>query len=138
MAPPQDPDARKYYRAAIQRLSEAEIILTKAELPSPAIYLAGYAVECMLKALILARTQVNHRAEARRRLREDLGHNLRRLRDEAGVRGANPPVIVTSGLLFVSSWSPALRYEPGPAQMSDARRFLAATRSVVVWAERSI
>jgi hypothetical protein len=138
MAPPQDVDARKYYRAAQQRMLEAEIILDKAELPAASIYLAGYAIESMLKALILARTAVNHRPEVRRSLREDLGHNLRRLRVEAGLRGANPPPAVTSALLFALSWSPALRYEPGPALMADAKQFLAATRAIVVWADRSI
>jgi hypothetical protein len=136
MAPPQDLDARKYYRAAKQRLLEAELILAKAELPAASIYLAGYAIECILKAFLLTLTPPTERAEVRRALREDFGHNLRRLRAGLVLRGANPPRDVTRDLLFASSWSPALRYEPGPAKPAEAKRFLDAARAVVVWADR--
>jgi hypothetical protein len=50
---PQDLNARKYYRVAKQRLAEAELILVKLQLAAAAQYLAGYAVECTLKALLL-------------------------------------------------------------------------------------
>jgi hypothetical protein len=41
-----------YYRAAKQRFLEAELLL-KARMKTGAVYLAGYTVECFLKALIL-------------------------------------------------------------------------------------
>ena len=49
---PSDPDARLFYRAADRRLTEAEV-LRKAAQTTGAVYLAGYGVECKLKAVIL-------------------------------------------------------------------------------------
>jgi hypothetical protein len=56
MSQPQDIDARKYWRVALQRIDWAKVILRKAQLPAAARDVAGYAVECILKALLLTVT----------------------------------------------------------------------------------
>jgi HEPN domain-containing protein len=45
-----------FQQLAESRLKEARALLT-AELPDGAYYLAGYAIECALKACIAKRTQ---------------------------------------------------------------------------------
>src|SRR5262245_63677310 len=47
---------RKFRRAGEQRWLTARWLLTESEFHLDAIYLAGYAVECSLKALIFRRT----------------------------------------------------------------------------------
>jgi hypothetical protein len=132
---PQDRDAVRYWRVAFKRLGEAELLLTKLALPVAATYLGGYAVECILKALILERTPRGQRAEAMRALKEDYGHNLRRLRVGVLERGAHPPRDVMRELLLVSTWSPEMRYDPKPGDVKTSARFMAAVKTVVAWAD---
>jgi len=53
MPTPSQREPRRFYRVAYQRLEEAET-LNEAGYSRGAVYLAGYTVECILKALILA------------------------------------------------------------------------------------
>jgi len=52
MAKPRNPEVRRFYQAVSQRFDDAVILLDN-DRTTGAIYLAGYAVECMLKALLL-------------------------------------------------------------------------------------
>ena len=54
MALPKDPDARLYYRSAFQWLDDAEFVLKTGKRTRAAVYLGGYTVECLLKALVLS------------------------------------------------------------------------------------
>lgn len=137
MAIPSDANARKYYRVAKQRLSEAQI-LVKNELWAAAIYLTGYSIECVLKSLLITLTPKNQRANIMVSMRDDFGHSLRRLRAGVIARGARIPATVASHLLFASTWSPDLRYEPGPGDPAEAARFLSAAKVVMAWADGRI
>ena len=53
MAVPASPEARLYYRCAFQRHEDAQILL-RADRTTGAVYLAGYGIECILKALLLS------------------------------------------------------------------------------------
>ena len=53
MAVPRGKEARLFYRCAKQRSGEARV-LQAAFMPTGAVYLAGYSVECILKALIFS------------------------------------------------------------------------------------
>ena len=55
MGMPADINARRYYRVAFQRLEDGKSLL-EINRPRAAIYLTGYAVECILKALIVTST----------------------------------------------------------------------------------
>jgi HEPN domain-containing protein len=138
MALPKDIDARRYCRAAFQRLDEAEQILTKIGLPAAAIYLAGYSVECILKALMIERTIPTSRSQLLDELKKDFGHNLHRLREGLASRGVRVPSMENRCLLNLSVWSPNLRYEPGPGRIKDAERFLREARKLIGWADRSM
>ena len=75
-----DPDVQKFLRAAKQRLTAAEF-LASGQHWLDASYLAGYAPECALKALILARTPAAQRPMVRKdHFRSAKGHNLDHLK----------------------------------------------------------
>ena len=52
MAVPGSSDARLYYRCAFQRYEESQVLI-EAGYTTGAVYLAGYGIECILKALVL-------------------------------------------------------------------------------------
>lgn len=139
---PTDIDARKYYRVAKQRLTEAKLVLTKAELPAAAQYLGGYAVECILKALLLTLTPSRQRPPAGAAtvewLKREFGHDLIALRAAIRARSGGLPRDVTAEFVYVLTWDPDLRYEPGPVDPGKAERFVAAAEAIVKWADRSI
>jgi len=137
---PKDIDARKYYRVAKQRLEEAKVILTKVELPAAAEYLGGYAVECMLKALIIVTTPPSERPPPGDKTvkwwKKEIGHYLELMRAAVRKRCGKLPPDVTSALVYVATWHPEQRYEPGPGDPAKATRFLAEAETIVKWADQ--
>ena len=138
MAIPLDIDARRYYRVAYQRLEDGSLMLDKLDRPKAAIYLTGYAVECILKALILANTPTRARPNISRSFRGASGLDLSWLREVLGGRRVAVRPEIARALTYVASWSVDLRYEPGPGDREDAERFVAATRTIMEWAKRSM
>jgi HEPN domain-containing protein len=133
MAVPHDIDARRYYRVAYQRLDDGAALLEISR-PRAAIYLTGYAVECILKALLLTSTPANQRSDVRAMFRSAIAHNIEWLRDQLVQRIGRLPVGENRQVALVSSWSTDLRYEPGPGDPEDAEAFLDAARLIVAWA----
>jgi HEPN domain-containing protein len=138
MALPRDIDARRYYRVAKQRLEEAKAIL-RADMPSPAEYLGGYSIECILKALVITVTSATERPRPGRWtvewLKKEYGHDLENLRSAVRKRGVNLPPDVTKAFVYVLAWDPDLRYEPGPVEPAKVGRFLSAAEVIVRWAD---
>ena len=133
MAMPLDINARRYYRVAFQRLDDG-LALLEISRPRAAIYLTGYAIECILKALLLMSTPAGDRAEVLATFRGAVAHNIDWLRDRVIQRIGRLPVGENRYLSLVSSWSTDMRYEPGPGDPEDAESFLAAARSILAWA----
>ncbi len=134
MAVPGDPNARRFYRAAVQRLEDAEFLL-ETERTTAAVYLAGYCVECLLKALILAQASRDERAAVLDSFRGAGAHNydwLWFVYAEHG--GARFPKEVTEAFLIIDNWGTDLRYNPGTIPPDDAERFLDAVRAIHRWA----
>src|SRR5579859_6130261 len=75
MGLPKPPEARLYYRAAKQRFDDAQWLL-EGERTTGAIYLAGYTVECFLKALLLASVASHRRKMLLEEFRGSRAHNL--------------------------------------------------------------
>ena len=134
MAMPLDIDARRYYRVAYQRLEDGAALLEISR-PRAAIYLTGYAIECILKTLLLMSTPAGARAEVLATFRGAVAHNIEWLRDRVVQRIGRLPVVENRYISLVSSWSTDLRYEPGPGSPEDAESFLAAARSILAWAD---
>ena len=139
MGTPTDKDARKFARVAKQRLEEARTIHEKLHLSAAAEYLGGYAVECILKSLLLWVTPPQERSatgeSAIEWLKNEFGHDLAMMRFALDRRGTRMPADVARQFVFVLTWDPQMRYEPGPGNPERAERFLAAAGTVVTWAD---
>jgi hypothetical protein len=133
MAMPTDINARRYYRVAFQRLDDGNALLTISR-PRAAIYLTGYSVECILKALLLMSTPTRERTEVLATFRGAVAHNIDWLRDRLVQRIGRLPVNENRHLSLLSSWSIDLRYEPGPGDRDDAEAFLASADAILKWA----
>jgi HEPN domain-containing protein len=134
MAMPSDMDARRYYRVAYQRLDDGEALLEISR-PRAAIYLTGYAIECILKALLLMSTPAGGRSEVLTAFRGAGAHSIEWLRDRLIQRIGRLPAGVNRQISLVTSWSTDLRYEAGPGDPDDADAFLEAARSILAWAD---
>ena len=135
MALPQPPETRLYYRAAKQRFDDAQLLL-QSERTTGAVYLAGYAVECFLKALILANVAVGLRQQLLAEFRGSRAHNIEWLgalyRRHVGMA---IPRDITRHLSRVVSWSTDLRYATGTMKSRDAEEFMDSVVAVATWAD---
>ena len=139
MSQPTDIDARRYWRVAYQRLDDGRLMRERLDRPKAAVYLAGYAVECILMALIVATTPAKDRAAVASSFRGAAGHDLARLRQRlAAERAVHLPPGLAQAFSLVVSWSVDLRYEPGDGDRDDAVAFIAAARAIVAWADGRI
>lgn len=128
----------KFLRAGKQRLNSAGVLLENG-MNLDSMYLAGYAVECALKALILAR-------RPRGREEEFLadyccgtkGHSLESLKAVLKDAGCSMPWDVAEKFRKVVGWTTDLRYEVGLKGYNEASGFVDAARAVTRWVERSL
>ena len=138
MTLPPNIDARRFARVAKRRLDEAKVIHARLDLHAAAQYLGGYAIECILKALVLHRTPPSKRPrsaeETDQWMKKRFGHDLNRLRIFLDGKGEHMPLDIARQFLFVSTWDPQMRYDPGPGKPEITRQFLLATEAVVQWA----
>src|SRR4051794_12969935 len=134
MGIPRDKDAKRFSRAAGQRLEDAEFLLEGAR-TTAAVYLAGYCVECMWKALIVTQAGKDKKQEVLDLFRGAGAHNydfgLSLSIDKYG--GKPPPKKdkeLTNSFAKVGSWRTDLRYEPATMPADDAEEFLDAARRI--------
>ncbi len=130
---------RLFERAATQRLSAAEFLMTRAGMEMDAVYLAGYGVECSLKALILRQTP---RAQFKRMLRDltevgAKGHSFEYLKgilkEQHRGRGRSDEDVLgklARELKNVASWSTDLRYQVGTLKPKTAHAFFEAATAI--------
>src|SRR5437868_14214381 len=110
MGLPQAPEARLYYRAGKQRFEDSQFLLREGR-TTGAVYLAGYTVECFLKALVLASVAPGLRKQLLGEFRGGRAHDIEWLGAlyRRHVGGATPRGI-TRHLSRVASLSTDLRY----------------------------
>ncbi len=102
MGLPHVQEARSFYQSAKQRFENAEFLL-EAERTTGAIYLAGYSVECMLKALILSTVPPDQRVERLASFRGARAHDFDWLKAKyfaIGGPSSRPPCRRTSPWLI--------------------------------------
>jgi HEPN domain-containing protein len=132
---------RQFYRAGLQRFEEAQFLFTRSPYTTATVYLAGYAVECMLKALLLFQEPVARHAStldlfrgARAHdfdwLKEQLCQRLPRSRPK-GKASLSPDI--AEQLAKVNWWSTDLRYHTGALPRQDTEAFLGAAEKILVW-----
>lgn len=138
MAIPNSSDARLYYRCAFQRFEEAEVLF-KAEYTTGAVYLAGYAIECILKALVLMAVPAETRPDTMKSFRGGKAHEYEWLRSLYLTNGgARFPRDITQHFTLVNDWSTDLRYTPRTVREDDAEAFLASAVAIIRWADGRI
>jgi HEPN domain-containing protein len=135
MGLPKPAEARLYYRAGKQRFDDAQLLLQE-DRTTGAVYLAGYTVECLLKALILASLPPARRRNLLTEFRGGRGHAIEWLgtlyRKQVG---ATIPRDITKHLARIASWSTDLRYAVGSLKRSDAEEFMNSVVAVADWAD---
>ena len=138
MSTPTSPIPRRFYRVAYQRLEEAEV-LYDAGYSVGSVYLAGYAVECMLKALILNSITQKDQETIETEFRGQRAHQYEWLRHRyAQTNAPLLPAPISESLTFVSTWETSLRYQPGLGDPKDATRFIKEVKKILDWADNRI
>src|SRR4051812_47536223 len=124
MAIPSSKESRLFYRCAKERFEESQILL-KAEKPTGAVYLAGYGIECMLKALVIASVPPGKVTGVLETFRGKRAHEYGWLRSEYRLRsGFDFPSEINKCFARVEYWSTDLRYEPAIFRTREAELFL--------------
>ncbi len=132
---PNSTDARLYYRCAFHRYEEAEVLL-KADYTTGAVYLAGYGIECILKAMVLMVVAVGERRNMLMSFRGSKAHEYEWLRSVYLTHGGSRfPREVNQHFTLVNDWSTDLRYTPRSVRMDEAKAFLAAAVAIIQWAD---
>jgi len=136
MAVPDSIEARLFYRCAFQRHEDSQVLFLRGDRTTGAVYLAGYGVECMLKALILAALAPAPRAEMLQSFRGARTHDYEWLRTQYLENGgARFPREVNAAFTLVNDWSTDLRYLPRTLKADEAEGFLSAAASILRWAD---
>lgn len=126
-------EVRRFSDVAKQRYDDAQFLLGHRN--TAAIYLGGYAVECILKALWLSRVPPRQRAKVIESFRGERGHDLEWLKVQYKKRGGeNFSPAIARAFGRVRSWGTHLRYKPGTAKVRDAKAFLRAVEEMIAWA----
>src|SRR5438046_1996841 len=105
MPTPRDIDARRYYRVAYQRLEDGRLMLDRLLRSKAAVYLTGYAVECIAKALLIQVTPATKRPDVLKSFRGPRGHDLLWLRARLAERRVSIPALIAREWAYVASWS---------------------------------
>lgn len=135
MAVPASIEARLYYRCALQRHDDAQVLL-RADHTTGAVYLAGYGVECILKALILSGLALAARVVMLDSFRGARAHDYEWLRTQHLQNGgARFPREITEAFTLVNDWSTDLRYLPRTLRIEEAEGFVSATGRILRWAD---
>jgi hypothetical protein len=135
MAMPGSSDARLYYRCVLRRCEEAEVLL-RADYTTGAVYLAGYGIECILKALVLTAVSAGDRPDTLRSFRGTKAHEYEWLRSVYLTNGGPRfPREITQHFTLVSDWSTDLRYTPRSVRADEAEAFLASAVAIIKWAD---
>ena len=136
MALPQASEARgRITQAAKQRCGDARFLL-EAERTGYAIYLAGYCVECILKALILSMVPQGKRTELLGSFRGSKAHDFDWLKTRYFENGGPQfPKAVSKAFSFVNTWAVEIRDKAGTSRYGDAKAFLDSAEEIMTWAD---
>lgn len=126
-----------FQKAALQRLTTAEFLLQKGY-NLDAMYLAGYTLECAMKALILEFTPAADKARTLQSISSGgKMHNLQVLSELLEKLGCPVPLELRKKIRR-SRWSTALRYESGRTDTGETRAFLKTAKSIYNWVESQL
>ena len=126
--------SRDFQKAALQRLTTAEFLFKNDYNLDPK-YLAGYAIECALKALLLEITPQKDRAQRLKSISS--GAKMHRPEILGGLlKDLGRPIpsnLVKKFRRF--AWSTDLRYQTGRTKSAETGGFLKAAKETCEWVE---
>jgi HEPN domain-containing protein len=125
----------RFQRAAANRLKEAEFLLVQGGFTTACVYLAGYAVECILKALILFSEPAARNAATLKTFRGACAHDFDWLRVRLAERGVRLSAEAAKELTRVREWTTDLRYDPRALKAREAETFLRSAEAMIRWAK---
>ncbi|WLE97317.1 MAG: hypothetical protein QTN59_00485 [Candidatus Electrothrix communis] len=128
-----DPQSfQEWIDTAKERASDADAMLpTRNNSVGPA-YMAGYAIECMLKAYL---KKTNRSFSTRGKG----GHNLRGLWLSAGFRLSDLTDRSGAKAFFVEDWDTALRYQSNIDELTHStEELVAAAKQLTGWINKNI
>jgi leucyl-tRNA synthetase len=126
--------SRDFQRAAEQRFTTAEFLL-EHDRTLDALYLAGYAVECTLKALVMYLTPPATMNETFERLKSSAKmHYPEHLKEELKNLDCLLPIDLVKRLRRFE-WSTNLRYESGRRPAGEVRGYLKTAAATIEWAK---
>jgi HEPN domain-containing protein len=137
MAIPRSLESRRFFQVAFQRFEDAQILLRNAR-TTGAVYLAGYAVECILKVLLLESVPISRRRHVVASFRGTKAHDFEWIRNELRSRNVLLPGEIGRALATVRTWSVDLRYVAANWAQADAQAFLTAANRIVKWVEGKV
>ncbi len=123
-----DPQTHQaWHDTAVERAADADAMLPERQISVGSVYMAGYAVECMLKAYL----QKTNRPRATRG-RE--GHNLKGLWRSAGFRLSDIADHSGAKTYFLQDWDTALRYQSTTEELTHSPgELVAAAKQLTGW-----
>lgn len=135
MAIGKTPLAKKFFRAALRRFETARFLIDKGEYTTDAVYLGGYALECMFKSLILSSEaeHLNRKTVKHFKDRGARSHDYDSLREQLAHRGILFPPFIVRILADVNWWTTSLRYDPVVLRRRDAESFLRNVEKLMTW-----
>jgi hypothetical protein len=133
MTIPRSQAAKRFHRCALQRFVEADV-LREAEFTNGAVYLAGYAVECGLKALLLDVLPPSKHLATIASFRGLKAHDYEWLRSRYYSNGG-PGFTLRANQdfnLVNDDWAIDLRYDPAKAH-PEAEAFFCAAKNLLAF-----
>lgn len=135
MANSSDMNVKRFHIVAKRHYEDGKFLLLKNR-TNGAVYLAGYAVECVFKALILHTTPISERESVAKSFRGSGYHNYENLKvlyREQG--GSLLPSEIVKCFATVNTWEVAMRYNPKKLEYEYAKSFIINVRIIINWAE---
>ncbi len=133
---------REQAGASRQRLADAQALFAASRWRG-AMYLAGYAVECLLKAKLMqiydCRTLRELESELKRRSILPAHGTVftHQLKDLIRLAPGHPRLLNNSQMLSVfndvNRWTPSWRYIPTQATAGEATQFMDSTKKLMHW-----
>lgn len=134
MARRMSPEVVRYYRAALMHYKDARVLLRERR-SNGAMYLAGYVVECALKALLVSTVAEPDQIGLSNSFRGRQWHDFDHLRKALRGKQVLMPDSVNRQFARINSWSTDIRYDPRRVKRRDAEAVLTAAEEILNWAK---
>ena len=127
------PGSAPFLSGCKQRYEDAQYLIDAGR-TTGAVYMAGYGVECMLKAIVLAQAPPKPRAELLRSFRGRRAHDYDWLKTCYFKYGGVPfPKETMSAFDLLKDWNTDLRYLASILDKGEASVFMKAAGSIMKW-----